>query len=111
MAQSGPDIRHWRCLLMGAKRTCPRIPRTHRADPKLCIHTHSTAQKRLTTSLTAPASENRSFLKATSVSKSKSDSIAECVQKIVLSFILEGLRLSLRDALLYDRLQDGGCRG
>jgi len=51
VAQSGPDIRHWRCLLMGAKRTCPRIPRTHRADPKLGIHNHSTAQKRLTTSL------------------------------------------------------------
>src|ERR1700687_4533165 len=64
LAQSGPDIRHCRWLLMGAKRTCPRIPRTHRADPKLGIHNHSTAQKRLTTSLTSLASENRSFVKS-----------------------------------------------
>jgi hypothetical protein len=49
-AQSGPDIHHWRCRLIGGKRNRP--------------------------------------LKATSVSKSKSDSIAECVQKIVLSLVV-----------------------
>jgi hypothetical protein len=40
------------------------------------------------TSLTALASEIGRSLKATSVSKSKSDSIAERVQQIVLSFIV-----------------------
>src|SRR3984893_9432550 len=36
----------------------PSIPRTHRAGPKLGIHNHSTAQKRLTTRLTAVCTEN-----------------------------------------------------
>jgi hypothetical protein len=48
----------------GCKADLPRIPRAHRADPKLGIHNHSTAQKRLATSLTSRASENRSFVKS-----------------------------------------------
>ena len=39
-------------------------PRTHRAVSKLGIQNHSTAQKRLTTSLTSLASENRLFVKS-----------------------------------------------
>jgi hypothetical protein len=60
----------------------------HLGYPVLIIHNHSTAQMRLTTSLTAQLLRNGPSSKATSVSKSERDTIAERAQKIVLSFVV-----------------------